>query len=210
MEHASSAKFVVLRQDVVKFVNGILMVKSNQKEEKVKEEMESEEFDIDPELTPEEEQFFAETVSQFERVWKNAKDEAKEFSKKDLARHMFVSGALMLKRCIDKEMEESLQFIRNNSEQRKEVEKMIGDGSFWSKKTFAETVSPEEMEQKEKTMHMKHTEDMNYNCRQCSGKMSAHNRDWHAGLCDDCFHQSVDDGEDDDEENDQNLQQWIK
>ncbi len=182
----------------------------------MKEEMGSEEFDVDPELTLEEkekeedEQFFAETSSHFERVWKNAKDEVKEFSKKDLARHMFVSGALMFKRFIDEEMEESLQFMKENPKTMKEVDKIMQGSSLWSKKTFAETVSPEEMEQKKKTMHMKHTEDLNYNCKQCSGKMSAHNRDWHAGLCDDCFHQSVDDGEDDEEEDDQNLQHWIK
>ncbi len=181
------------------------MTKENLKKNKI----ESEEFDDRLELTTEEEQFLAETSSMFEKVWKNAKDEAKDFSKKDLARHMFVSGALMFKRYIDEEMEESLRFMKENPETMKEVDKIMENSSLWSKKTFAETFSPEEMEQKEKTMHMKHDEDMNYNCKQCNSKMSAHNRDWHAGLCDSCFDQVLDNS-DEDEEEDSNLQHWIK
>ncbi len=37
------------------------------------------------------------------------------------------------------------------------------------------------------TFHMKHDEDVNYNCKKCNGKISAHNRDWHKGMCDGCF-----------------------
>lgn len=58
---------------------------------------------------------------------------------------------------------------------------------FWSKGSFAQKISKEEMEEKEKTIHKKHDEDMNYNCRECNKKISAHNKDWHDNLCDDCF-----------------------
>lgn len=205
MELVNSVKCVARRRGVVKLVVRI-MAKANP----LKNKVESEEFDGGQELTAEEEQFLAETSSWFEEVWKNAKDKAKDFSKKDLARHMFVSGALMFKRYIDEEMEESLHFMKENPETMKEVEKIMENSSLWSKKTFAETFSPEEMKEKEKTMHMKHDQDMNYNCKQCNGKMSAHNRDWHAGLCDGCFDQAVDDADEDEEEDDQSLQHWIK
>ena len=49
----------------------------------------------------------------------------------------------------------------------------------------------EEMKLKERTIHMKNTEEMNYNCKQCNAKISAHNKDWHAHLCDKCFDKMV-------------------
>lgn len=61
------------------------------------------------------------------------------------------------------------------------------DDSFWEEGTFAETLGPKEMEAKMRTFHMKHDEEMNYNCTQCKTIISAHNRDWHAHLCDKCF-----------------------
>ena len=45
---------------------------------------------------------------------------------------------------------------------------------------------------KKRTFHMKHNEEMNYNCKQCNVKISAHNKDWHANLCDKCFDKMVD------------------
>jgi len=61
------------------------------------------------------------------------------------------------------------------------------DDEFWSEDSFAESVSVEEMKEKEKTIHKKHDEDMNFNCRKCDKKISAHNKDWHSMMCDDCF-----------------------
>ena len=29
--------------------------------------------------------------------------------------------------------------------------------------------------------------EMNYNCKKCNKKISSHNKDWHNGMCDDCF-----------------------
>ncbi|HLC88775.1 MAG TPA: hypothetical protein VJG49_01940 [Candidatus Nanoarchaeia archaeon] len=49
----------------------------------------------------------------------------------------------------------------------------------------------EEMKLKERTIHMKNTEEMNYNFKQCNVKISAHNKDWHAHLCDKCFDKMV-------------------
>lgn len=70
------------------------------------------------------------------------------------------------------------------------------EDSFWAEGSFIESVSPEEMKQKERTIHMKHNEEMNYHCKQCNAKISAHNRDWHAHRCDKCFDKMVEDNHD--------------
>ena len=59
--------------------------------------------------------------------------------------------------------------------------------SIWSKGYFAQSMSKEEMKEKEKTIHKRHDEDMNFNCKECNKKISAHNKDWHDNMCDDCF-----------------------
>ena len=61
------------------------------------------------------------------------------------------------------------------------------EDDFWEEGYFAETLSSADMKEKTRTFHMKHDEEMNYNCKKCNKKISAHNRDWHAGMCDDCF-----------------------
>ena len=68
-----------------------------------------------------------------------------------------------------------------------EKESMEDENELWEDGFFAETVSPEEAKEREKTIHKKHDEDINYNCKECNQKISAHNRDWHAGMCDGCF-----------------------
>lgn len=62
---------------------------------------------------------------------------------------------------------------------------------FWAEGSFIESVSAEEMKRKERTIHMKNTEEMNYNCKKCNCKISAHNKDWHAGMCDKCFNKMM-------------------
>ncbi len=62
----------------------------------------------------------------------------------------------------------------------------IKEEDFWSAGSFTETIGPES-KAKMRTFHMKHNEEMNYNCKQCNVKISAHNKDWHAGMCDKCF-----------------------
>lgn len=61
------------------------------------------------------------------------------------------------------------------------------ENSLWAKGSFAQSMDSEEMKEKMKTFHKKHDEDMNFNCKKCNKKISAHNKDWHEGMCDDCF-----------------------
>ncbi len=61
------------------------------------------------------------------------------------------------------------------------------EDDLWEEGAFIETLGPQDIKEKTRTFHMKHDEEMNYNCKKCNKKISAHNRDWHAGMCDDCF-----------------------
>ena len=83
------------------------------------------------------------------------------------------SGKKYKKCCLDKDIEETGKPIKIDA--------------LWEDGYFAETLSPNEIKEKEKTIHMKHDEDMNYECRNCKKRISAHNRDWHACMCDECF-----------------------
>ncbi len=58
---------------------------------------------------------------------------------------------------------------------------------LWEEGYFAETISSAEMEEKMKTFYKRHDEGMNFDCKKCSKKISAHNKDWHDRMCDDCF-----------------------
>lgn len=145
-----------------------------------------------------EEQFMEETEEIFEDVWRDVKEESKDLSKKELAKKMFVTGIIMFKDNINPKIEETIRPMKDNFPDGEETDSGEKGDSFWSDNTFVESISPEEIKQKEKTRSMKHDEDMNYGCRQCQGKMSAHNRDWHAGLCDRCFEGNIDTKEDDD------------
>ena len=60
------------------------------------------------------------------------------------------------------------------------------EDEFWSKGAFIEPVNPNDAA-KMRTFHMKHDEEMEHNCNKCSAKISAHNKDWHNGMCDKCF-----------------------
>ena len=62
---------------------------------------------------------------------------------------------------------------------------------LWAEGSFAETMGPLDIKKKERTFHMKHDEEVNFNCKKCNTKISAHNKDWHAGMCDDCFDKEV-------------------
>lgn len=61
------------------------------------------------------------------------------------------------------------------------------ENDFWAEGSFTETVSPEDMKKRMRTFHMKHDEEMNFSCSKCNEKISAHNKDWHDGMCDSCF-----------------------
>jgi|SRR3989344_1512677 len=58
---------------------------------------------------------------------------------------------------------------------------------LWEKGYFAETLGSKDMDEKMRTFDMKHDEEMNFNCKRCNKKISAHNNDWHNGMCDECF-----------------------
>ncbi len=67
----------------------------------------------------------------------------------------------------------------------KETKENEGEG-FLSKGGFAEIITEKE-EEKMKTFHKGHEEDMNFSCKKCNKKISAHSKDWHGGMCDECF-----------------------
>src|SRR3989338_2947162 len=88
------------------------------KEEKAEKGLtEDEELDEyqDEEFIKETEEYFNSTI------WKEIKEEAKELSRRDLARQMFVSGALMCRESFDRHMEESFEKIENNPEKIQEL-----------------------------------------------------------------------------------------
>ena len=73
-------------------------------------------------------------------------------------------------------------------EKEKNTEKEnLEEENFWEESGFVEKIKPGEMEEKMKTFHKGHNEDMNFKCRKCGKKISAHNKDWHDGMCDNCF-----------------------
>lgn len=61
------------------------------------------------------------------------------------------------------------------------------ENNLWEEGNFSETLGAKDIKEKIKTFHKEHDEDMNYNCKKCNKKISAHNKDWHDGMCDDCF-----------------------
>ncbi|MFH1641915.1 MAG: hypothetical protein ABIC04_03365 [Nanoarchaeota archaeon] len=67
--------------------------------------------------------------------------------------------------------------------------------NLWAEGAFIESVGPDDAG-KIRTFHMEHDEEVNYNCKRCDKKISAHNRDWHDGMCDKCFNDKHFSGED--------------
>lgn len=64
--------------------------------------------------------------------------------------------------------------------------KKVNEESIWSDGSFIQSADPNNKVLM-RTFHMKHDEEMNFNCKACEKKISAHNKDWHDGMCDDCF-----------------------
>ena len=71
----------------------------------------------------------------------------------------------------------------------KECKETDGEGDFWEEGSFIESVDSNKIEEKMRTISMKHDEETNFNCKDCNKKISAHNKDWHNGMCDDCFNE---------------------
>jgi hypothetical protein len=64
--------------------------------------------------------------------------------------------------------------------------KKANEESMWSGGSFIQSMDPNDKTVM-RTFHMKHDEEMNFNCKACEKKISVHNKDWHDGMCDDCF-----------------------
>ena len=69
--------------------------------------------------------------------------------------------------------------------------KKNNENKFWSESSFVEEINSQTAHEKMKSIHKNHDENMKYNCKKCNAKISAHNKDWHAGLCDDCFFKMI-------------------
>jgi len=66
----------------------------------------------------------------------------------------------------------------------------LEENNIWEEGSFSETIDQND-KSKMRTFQMKHNEEMNYNCKKCNIKISTHNKDWHAHLCDTCFNQML-------------------
>ena len=90
-------------------------------------------------------------------------------------------------------MRKNPEKARNGGDKMNEnlVEKDIEneENDLWEEGGFTETLGPKDIKERMGTFHKKHNEDMNFNCTKCSKKISAHNKDWHNGMCDNCFNQ---------------------
>lgn len=64
------------------------------------------------------------------------------------------------------------------------------EDELWNPNSFVQSISKEEASSKMNTFHKKHNEEMNFNCRKCNKVISAHNKDWHDEMCDDCFNKN--------------------
>ena len=60
------------------------------------------------------------------------------------------------------------------------------NNELWAEGSFIETLAQDEAKEKMKTFHKQYDKDMNFNCRECNKKISAHNKDWHNCMCDNC------------------------
>ncbi len=147
----------------------------------------SDEEDFDENEIEEMREFFDKTL------WPKLKKDLKEATKKEACFVCFLAGTEISNNMLKEQLKHAEETMRNMSSE--EVAKMIKDDetsknsedNLWSEGSFAETLSPMESKGKMKTFHMKHGEDVNYDCKKCNKKISAHNRDWHNCMCDDCF-----------------------
>lgn len=129
---------------------------------------------------------FAENLVEeiFPDVWDDGKEDLKQMSRKEACEEMFYAGALLALGNFLGIDGETLISKDENSEE-----------SIWGEGGYAKKIEPEEMKDKMRTFSMGHDEEINFNCKNCNAKMSAHNKDWHEGLCDICFNEQYNDGE---------------
>ena len=117
------------------------------------------------------------TKEAFPQIWRNEKEGLKEMSRKDVCEEMFFRGAV----------EMLYSYIKENED--------FDENELWEEGGFVKKINPENMQTKMRTFSMEHNEEMNFTCKNCKVKISAHNNDWHEGLCDKCFDTNFNDGE---------------
>ncbi len=66
---------------------------------------------------------------------------------------------------------------------------MKNNEDFWEEGSFIQSVSSKEVEEKMKTLHGK-DDNKKFKCKKCSKLISAHNKDWHDYMCDECFNKT--------------------
>jgi|SRR3989338_10461608 len=115
------------------------------------------------------------TEQGFPKVWNESKEDLKLMSRKEACEEMFFAGAV----------ESFFTFMKESMVAWKELPDSEED--LWDDGGFAQSMSSEDMNQKMSTFHKRHDEDMNFECKICKVKISAHNKDWHDGMCDNCF-----------------------
>lgn len=63
----------------------------------------------------------------------------------------------------------------------------IEENGFWSEGSFVESINPNELREKIKTLEEDACKDVKFKCKKCNKQISAHNKNWHDEMCDDCF-----------------------
>ena len=126
-------------------------------------------------------------------LWPKLKKDLKEVTKKEACFLSFLAGTEISNNMFEEEMKHAQEHIKKMSPE--ELKKMIknkgnpkmSEESLWAEGGFMETLGPMDIKEKMKTFNKKHDEDMNFSCKKCGKKISAHNKDWHACMCDGCF-----------------------
>ena len=153
--------------------------------------LENNQNEIEERESEDKEEFIKETEKLFETVQKELKNDA---------RQMFISGSLLYKEYVDEEMSNSMRYIKEHPEETRKMlkdaeshenEEVTNKNSLFEEGCFAQTPGNDDLKDKMHTFHKKHDEDMNFNCRKCGNKISAHNKDWHDSMCDKCFNEKI-------------------
>lgn len=76
---------------------------------------------------------------------------------------------------------------KKKAKRDKEENQDLEDYNIWENEALFETISPKDMTDILHTLTMEHNMEMDSNCSVCNTKISTHNKNWHAGMCDACF-----------------------
>ncbi len=61
------------------------------------------------------------------------------------------------------------------------------EDSIWEEGYYAQSIDPRTLDGKMRTFHEIPGAALDHSCKKCGTAISAHNRDWHGGMCDGCF-----------------------